>query len=82
MSDTPFIEAFSTDPVVRDIHRRVVRVLNDPTLGRSQRVTLVRKLQQMLIEHQLKQAAQPKPPFNTVNKTANKTITLRKPHVK
>lgn len=78
MSDTPFIEAFSTDPVVRDIHRRVIRVLNDPSLGRSQRENHVRKLQQMLIEHQQKQAAKPKQSL----KTANKTITLRKPHVK
>ena len=57
MSDTPFIEALSTDPIVRDIHRRVVRVLNDPTLGRSQRVNHVRRLQHMLLEHQQKQAA-------------------------
>ena len=59
MSDTSFIEAFSTDPVVRDIHRRVVRVLNDPTLGRSQRVSHVRRLQQMLVDHQQKQAVKP-----------------------
>ena len=57
MSDTSFIEAFSTDPIVRDIHRRVVRVLNDPTLGRSQRVSHVRRLQQLLVDHQQKQAA-------------------------
>ena len=55
MSDTSFIEAFSTDPVVRDIHRRVVRVLNDPTLERSQRVSHVRRLQQLLVDHQQKQ---------------------------
>ena len=78
MSDTSFIEAFSTDPIVRDIHRRVVRVLNDPTLGRSQRVNHVRRLQHMLLEHQQKQAAKPNLPL----KTANNTITLRKPHVK
>ena len=57
MSDTSFIEAFSTDPVVRDIHRRVVRVLNDPTLERSQRVSHVCRLQQLLVDHQQKQAA-------------------------
>ena len=60
MSDSHFIEAFSTDPFVRDIHRRAIRVLNDSTLGRYQREFHIRKLQQLLIEHQEKLAFQDK----------------------
>ncbi len=57
MSDSQFIEALSSDPIVRDIHRRAMRVLNDPMLDRNQRVFHIRKLQQILVEHQSKQAA-------------------------
>ena len=57
MSDSQFIEAFSSDPFVRDIHRRAMRILNDPMLDRNQRVFHIRKLQQILLEHQSKQAA-------------------------
>ena len=57
MSDSQFIEAFSSDPFVRDIHRRAMRVLNDPMLDRNQRVFHIRKLQQILLEHQSKLAA-------------------------
>jgi len=57
MSTTTFVEATSADPVVRDLHRRAVRVLNDPSLDRQQREFHVRRLQSILIEHQQKQAA-------------------------
>lgn len=60
MSTTQFIEATSTDPYVREIHRRVVRLLNDPTLDRQQREFHVRSLQVMLVEHQTKVATQVK----------------------
>lgn len=60
MSTTQFIEATSTDPYVREIHRRVVRLLNDPTLDRQQRELHVRSLQTMLVEHQTQVAAQAK----------------------
>ncbi len=51
MSNTPFVESRSNDPVEQAIARRVQRILNDPTLDRQQRVTLVRKAQTALIEH-------------------------------
>lgn len=57
MSTTTFVEATSADPVVRDLHRRAVRVLNDPSLDRQQREFHVRRLQSILREHQQKQAA-------------------------
>ena len=63
MSDSQFIEAYSSDPFVRDIHRRAMRVLNDPMLDRHQRVFHIRKLQQILVEHQQKQKANVKSPF-------------------
>ena len=63
MSDSQFIEAFSSDPFVRDIHRRAMRVLNDPILDRHQRVFHIRKLQQILVEHQQKQKANVKSLF-------------------
>jgi hypothetical protein len=67
MSDSQFIEAFSEDPFVRDIHRRAMRILNDPTLDRNQRVFHIRKLQKILVEHQQKQAAKEKSPFKNTN---------------
>ena len=60
MSDSQFIEAISPDPFVREIHRRAMRVLNDPMLDRNQRVTQIRKLQQILVEHQKKHTDQDK----------------------
>ena len=57
MSTTTFVEATSADPFIRDLHRRAVRVLNDPSLDRQQREFHVRRLQSILIEHQAKQDA-------------------------
>ena len=56
MSNIPFIESGSSDPAERAIARKVVRILNDRTLDRQQRETLVRKAQRELIE--LRQRAQ------------------------
>ena len=77
MSNSDFIEAFSPDPFVRDIHRRAMRVLNDSTLGRHQRELHIRKLQQILIEHQEKLAFQDKiraknPSRKTLSKNKNR----------
>lgn len=60
MSTTPFVEALSEDPYVRELHRRAMRVLNDPTLDRQQRESLVRRIQSALMEHQQKTAAMQK----------------------
>lgn len=57
MSKVTFVEASSADPVVRDLHRRVLRLLNDPALDRQQREAHVRKVQTILIEHQKHEAA-------------------------
>ena len=57
MSTTTFIEATSADPFVRDVYRRAVRLLNDPTLDRRQREFHMRRLQSILMEHQAKQQA-------------------------
>ena len=57
MSTTTFIEATSADPVIRELHRKAVRLLNDPSLDRRQREFHVRRLQSVLMEHQAKQAA-------------------------
>ena len=54
---TAFVEAVSEDPFVRDLHRRAVRLLNDPSLDRQQRQFHVRRLQNILLEHQAKQEA-------------------------
>ena len=54
---TAFVEAVSEDPFVRDLHRRAVRLLNDPSLDRQQREFHVRRLQGVLLEHQAKQQA-------------------------
>ncbi len=54
---TAFVEAVSEDPFVRDLHRRAVRLLNDPSLDRQQREFHVRRLQDILLEHQAKQVA-------------------------
>ena len=57
MSTTEFVEATSADPFVRDLHRKAVRLLNDPTLDRKQRELHIGRLQSILLEHQAKQAA-------------------------
>jgi hypothetical protein len=57
MSTTTFVEATSADPFIRDLHRKAVRLLNDPSLDRRLREFHMRKLQSILIEHQAKQAA-------------------------
>jgi hypothetical protein len=57
MSTTTFVEATSADPFIRDLHRRAVRLLNDPSLDRQQREFHMRRLQSILLGHQEKQAA-------------------------
>lgn len=57
MSATTFVEANSADPYVRDLHRKAMRVLNDPSLDRQQREFHVRRLQAALLEHQALEAA-------------------------
>ena len=51
MSNTPFIESQSDDPIEQAIARKVQRILNDKTLDRQQRESLVRRAQRDLIEH-------------------------------
>lgn len=51
MSNTPFVESQSSDPVERAIARKVTRMLNDPSLDRQQRETLIKKAQRELIRH-------------------------------
>jgi len=57
MSTTPYVEATSNDPFVRELHRRAMRLLNDPSLDRRQREFHMRRLQSILLDHQAKQAA-------------------------
>ena len=52
MSTTTFVEATSADPFIRDLHRKAVRLLNDPSLDRKQREFHMMRLQSSLIEHQ------------------------------
>ncbi|MBV5347415.1 hypothetical protein JZU46_04270 [bacterium] len=54
MSTTTFVEATSADPFIRDLHRKAVRLLNDPSLDRRKREFHMRRLQSILIEHQAK----------------------------
>lgn len=65
MSNAQFAEAVSADPFIQKLHRRAVRVLNDQTLDREQRVRLIRQLQQSLLSHQADVA-------NKANKTATR----------
>ena len=51
MSNTPFIESQSDDPIEQSIARKVLRILNDKTLDRQQYESLVRRAQCDLIEH-------------------------------
>lgn len=55
MSNTAFVELASTDPVEQAIGRKVMRLLNDPTLDRQRRVELVRQAQRELISHRRRQ---------------------------
>ena len=57
MSSTQFVEALSEESFVRDLHRRAVRLLNDPTLDRQQREFHIKTLQSQLVAHQAKEAA-------------------------
>ena len=57
MSGTQFIEAFSPDPFVRDIHRRALGYLNAPSLDRKEREVQIRRLQALLLDHQTKESA-------------------------
>jgi hypothetical protein len=57
MSTTMFMEATSADPFVRDVYRKAVRLLNDPTLDRRQREFHIRRLQSNLIAHYAAQDA-------------------------
>ncbi len=57
MSITTFVEATSADPFVRALHRKAVRLLNDPSLDRRRREFHMRRLQSILIEHLAKQSA-------------------------
>ncbi|MDF1480614.1 hypothetical protein [Extensimonas sp. H3M7-6] len=50
--ETHFVESKSTDPVERAIARKVIRILNDQTLDRQQRESLVKKAQRELLRHQ------------------------------
>lgn len=58
MSNTPFVESSSSDPVERAIARKVQRILNDKTLDRQRRETLVHKAQRELIEHRRRKEQQ------------------------
>ncbi len=60
MSTTTFVEATSADPYVRELHRRAMRILNDPSLDRHQRERHVRRLQAVLLMHQAKVEAKAK----------------------
>jgi hypothetical protein len=57
MSTTKFIEATSADPLVRELHRKAVRLLNDSSLDRKGREFHMRRLQSSLLEHHAKLAA-------------------------
>jgi hypothetical protein len=60
MSNTPFVESMSTDPVERAIARNVNRVLNDPSLDRQQRETLIKRSQRDLLSHRQQKLEQQK----------------------
>ena len=58
MSNTAFVESQSSDPFVRELCRRAVRILNDQSLQRRQRETLIHQLQGRLAAHQVNQAVE------------------------
>jgi len=51
MSNIPFAESVSSDPVERAIARKVNRILHDPALGPLGREAMVRKVQKELLAH-------------------------------
>jgi len=51
MSNSPFVDSLSNDPVEQAIARKVARVFNDTTLNRKRRESLVKKAQRELIEY-------------------------------
>lgn len=55
MSKTTFIEAQSQDPVEQALARKALRLLNDPSLQRKQRIDLVRQVQCELLQHRQRQ---------------------------
>jgi len=54
MSKGMFIECSSPDPVVRALARRAIRILNDDSLDRDQRVRLITRIKFELQAHQSK----------------------------
>lgn len=52
MSNTALLEEGSSDPLVRELGRRAVRILNDRSIDRQQREVLIRQLQARLLDHQ------------------------------
>lgn len=54
MSKGMFLECSSSDPVVRALARQAVRVLNDHSLDREQRVRLITRIKFDLEAHQSK----------------------------
>lgn len=60
MSNTPFVESLSADPIERAIARKVNRILNDISLDRQQRQSLIKKAQRDLLLHRNQQLAQQK----------------------
>ena len=55
MSNTAFVESQSADPIEQAIARKVLRLLNDKTLERQQRIELVRQAQRQLLGHRRQQ---------------------------
>ena len=55
MPNAPFIEAHSGDPFVEELSRRAVRILNDPSLDRTQRELHIRRLQGLLRDREVSQ---------------------------
>jgi len=58
MSKSPFAESLSSDTFERAIARKVVRILNDPSLDRQQRKALIQSAQRQLLTHRQQQATQ------------------------
>ena len=55
MPNAPFIEAHSGHPFVEELSRRAVRILNDPSLDRTQRELHIRRLQGLLRDREVSQ---------------------------
>ena len=55
MPNTAFVESQAADPVEQAIARKVMRLLNDTTLEREQRIELVRQAQRQLLGHRRQQ---------------------------